>query len=155
MVSSQIRKPKSLILHEKYRKFYMKYGGLQCLPNISPMSAQCLPNICPMSAQCQDKKIRLLCQKGFLVIMDLWRRLKLSYFSHLERCAFFLCVKKPFFSSTYFSVSFWKPLRIPIGPSNMSIFCATYLMLLPYYLFQLRSYWNLWKGQELWNSEWE
>ena len=31
------------------------YGGLQCLPNICPMSAQCPPNVCPMShmsAQC-------------------------------------------------------------------------------------------------------
>jgi hypothetical protein len=39
----------SLILHEKYKKIY---GGLQCLPNICPMSVQCLPNVCPMSAQC-------------------------------------------------------------------------------------------------------
>ena len=133
------------------KKNIKDYCLLLQMNTFAPMSAKCLPNVCPISAQCpicllnvlnicsmshmsesQDKKIRLLPQKGFLVIMGLWRRLKLSNFSTLERCAFFLSVKKPSFSSTYFSVSFWKPLRIPIGRSNMSMFCATYVMLLPY-----------------------
>ena len=51
VLKSWIRKLKSLILDEKYKKFYKKYEGLQCLANVFPMSAQCLPNICLMSAQ--------------------------------------------------------------------------------------------------------
>ena len=63
-----MRKLKSLILHEKYRKSYKKYGGLQCLPNVCPMSAPCpqfLLNVhnamSPISAQCPQFLPNVVC----------------------------------------------------------------------------------------------
>ena len=41
----------SLILHEKYKKSYKIYGGLQCLPNVCRRLPK-VPNVCLMSAQC-------------------------------------------------------------------------------------------------------
>ena len=41
----------SLILHEKYKKSYKIYGGLQCLPNVCRRLPK-VPNVCLMSAKC-------------------------------------------------------------------------------------------------------